>query len=93
MSASTTPSAGAIAAANKWIEPTEGNRMHEESVLALAQVIDEETHAPELLQAARLSLRNVDGMLHRLPLNCDPTEAAAMTEWKARLLRALEAAP
>lgn len=49
--AASLPSAGAMVAAAKWIEPTEGNRLHEESAVELAALIDAETRAPELRRA------------------------------------------
>lgn len=51
MNTITAPSAGAVCAALKWIDPTEGNRLHEESVVELAALIEAETHAPELRRA------------------------------------------
>ena len=54
MSAEHSP--GAMRAAHQWVEPTTGNRLHEESRNELAALIDRETRVPELLAALERAL-------------------------------------
>jgi|ERR1043165_3834339 hypothetical protein len=89
-----TPSAMAMKAANYWFNEADANGTPNTAV-ALAQIIDRETAAPELLEALKLMTANFKNSVHYhsafTARSKGHSMTKAMTRWLAEVEQAEEA--